>query len=206
MDLKPGEELGTSMDSADEVGLVIAKGDGLFRWQVEMLENKDGQISTPSQHHRRIVQTVEPLSDNPSSGLEQEKARAKTVHLPASGPLRVGDAASVLRSKNAGPFELTFDVMLKTEEVYMVVKDSGVLNQALIEELYNLRPEEVIWCGWFDRARAYKATIVRKRKSQPKASGGFGEVDVHGSQQYIPLLQSVFPEDVSGKLRRLLGV
>ena len=38
--------------------------------------------------------------------------------------MRLADLAKVIRSKNAGPFELTFDVLFDSEEAYVRVVDS----------------------------------------------------------------------------------
>ena len=40
--------------------------------------------------------------------------------------------AKVIRSKNAGPFELTFDIMFDDVAKYERVKASGVINAARI--------------------------------------------------------------------------
>jgi len=47
-------------------------------------------------------------------------------------PKTLADLAKVIRSKNAGPFEITFDVMFDQEPVYQLVKRSGVINAARI--------------------------------------------------------------------------
>jgi len=39
------------------------------------------------------------------------------------------DLVSVIRSKNAGPFELTFDIIFKDKETYEKVKKTKVINQ-----------------------------------------------------------------------------
>lgn len=39
------------------------------------------------------------------------------------------DVASVIRSKNSGPFELTFDVIFKDFETYNKVKDANIFNE-----------------------------------------------------------------------------
>jgi len=42
------------------------------------------------------------------------------------------DLASVIRSKNAGPFELTFDIIFKDKETYEKVKKTKVITKELI--------------------------------------------------------------------------
>ena len=49
----------------------------------------------------------------------------------------------LIRSKNAGPFELTLDIMFKDKESYALVLKSGVLSLAMIAGVYGVRPEEV---------------------------------------------------------------
>jgi len=101
---------------------------------------------------------------------------------------RLYDLAKVLRSKNAGPFELTLDVMFDDEETYQTVKRSGVINRDLICRLYRVRPEDVYHVVSFDAARAIKITIKR-----PVDSGGIGDTDVYGAQQHAPLIDVMIP-------------
>jgi hypothetical protein len=55
---------------------------------------------------------------------------------PEAGTCYLADVASVLRSKNAGPYELTFDIMFPTREVYDKVKNTGLLTMATVCRLY----------------------------------------------------------------------
>jgi len=107
---------------------------------------------------------------------------------PAAGTCYLADVASVLRSKNSGPYELTFDVMFPNQEIYDRVKSAGVLHEETISKLYSVPRKDVIASLFFDQAMAYKATIAR-----PAVSGGFGEIDTHGSQQHIPLMYLTLP-------------
>lgn len=93
------------------------------------------------------------------------------------------DLASVIRSKNSGPYELTLDILFKDVENFRRVADANVINEALIAELYRLQPEQVLSVLVFPAARAIKATIVR-----PMPSGALGERDVYGAQQHVPLM------------------
>jgi len=44
---------------------------------------------------------------------------------------RIRDLASVCKSKNAGPFEVTIDIMFESKELYDKVVATGVINAAL---------------------------------------------------------------------------
>lgn len=93
----------------------------------------------------------------------------------------------LIRSKNAGPFELTFDVMFEAPETYQRVVRSGVVTQALIARLYALDPSRVqlYFC---ENACAIKATIPR-----PYVQGDPRDSDSHGGQQYAPLMDILIP-------------
>jgi len=101
---------------------------------------------------------------------------------------RLVDLATVLRSKNAGPFELTLDILFDDEASYRRVKDSGVINRERIAELYRVSPETISHPAFFDPALGIKITMNR-----PIASGGIGDSDVYGAQQHAPLLEVRIP-------------
>jgi len=96
---------------------------------------------------------------------------------------KITDIASVIRSKNSGPYELTFDIIFNEFKDFERVRDSGVINEKLICSLYNLTPDKIVSIIAFSPAKAIKATIRR-----PLCSGDIGETDVYGAQQHAPLL------------------
>ena len=73
---------------------------------------------------------------------------------------QLAELARLIRSKNAGPFELTFDIMFDEAATYERVKRSGAVSREVIAKVYALPPSEVkfFFC---DHARAIKATIPR---------------------------------------------
>lgn len=102
--------------------------------------------------------------------------------------MKLRDAADVIRSKNSGPYELTFDIIFKDSVLFRKVVDSGVINRELFAKLYNLPLENITAVIDFSPANAIKATIVR-----PIPSGALGERDVYGAQQHVPLLDVEIP-------------
>ncbi len=104
------------------------------------------------------------------------------------GEVRLYDWAKVLRSKNAGPFELTLDIMFDDEAKYRLVKESGVINRDLICRLYGIPAEDVFHVVCFDAALGIKITIKR-----PTDSGSIGDTDVYGAQQHAPLMDVAIP-------------
>ena len=101
--------------------------------------------------------------------------------------IKLTEITDIIRSKNAGPYELTFDIMFKTNEWYERVSKAGVINTALIAGLYKIPATDVLGIINFAPAKAIKVTIRR-----PISSGAFGETDVYGAQQHAPLLGLVF--------------
>jgi hypothetical protein len=101
--------------------------------------------------------------------------------------MRLAELASLIRSKNAGPFVLTFDIMFADDDTYLRVKNSGALSIARFAELFRC-PESSVQFFECDNARAFKFSIPR-----PLVQGNLGDGDMHGGQQFIPLMDIEIP-------------
>lgn len=99
----------------------------------------------------------------------------------------LGTLTKLIRSKNAGPFNLTFDIMFETEEQYRRVVNSGVINRSLISRLYNISENEIVFFE-HDLARAIKISIPR-----PYVQGNVEDGDTMGGQQFAPLVTLEIP-------------
>ncbi|POY36793.1 DUF4387 domain-containing protein [Solitalea longa] len=97
------------------------------------------------------------------------------------------DICSVIRSKNSGPYELTFDVIFKDFDMYNKVKAARAINEKAFAELFNIPMSDIMALVYFDPAKAVKITIIR-----PIPSGALGETDVYGAQQHSPLMGYTF--------------
>jgi Domain of unknown function (DUF4387) len=93
------------------------------------------------------------------------------------------ELCSLIRSKNAGPFVLTFDLMFSSQENYERAKRSQPLTKRLLAQMYGQR-EDDITLVYHDPARAIKASMPR-----PIFQGELLDGDCYGGQQYVPLLQ-----------------
>lgn len=102
-------------------------------------------------------------------------------------PDELWQLARLIRSKNAGPFELTFDIMFDDEASYRRVRDSGVLSPERVAPLFHLRAEQVRYFE-HDGAQALKISIPR-----PAFSGDIGDTDVFGGQFHSPLVHLTIP-------------
>lgn len=100
---------------------------------------------------------------------------------------RIRDIAKACKSKNAGPFEVTLDVVFDNRDLYERVRATGVLGPALFARLYKVRAEDVLFTE-YPAGNAFKATLPRLI-----ASGDVGDTDVYGAQQHAPLLDVEIP-------------
>ena len=101
--------------------------------------------------------------------------------------MKLAELSSLIRSKNAGPFVLTFDIMFPDDESYLRAKHSGVLTVPRFAELFRCQERHVRFFEC-DNARAFKFSIPR-----PIVQGNLGDGDMHGGQQFIPLMDIEIP-------------
>ena len=99
----------------------------------------------------------------------------------------LGEMATLIRSKNAGPFNLTFDIMFEEEENYQKVIASNVLTKEVFSSIYGIPVEEVLLVH-HDAARAIKVSIPR-----PIFQCDLEDGDAYGGQQYGPLVSMEVP-------------
>ena len=100
---------------------------------------------------------------------------------------RLRDIAKVCKSKNAGPFELTIDVMFESRELFDKVLATNVFCAELFARQYGVRVEDVTFTV-YRPALAFKGTVPRKI-----SSGDVGDTDVYGAQQHAPMLDVEIP-------------
>ncbi len=101
---------------------------------------------------------------------------------------RLADLADVLRSKNAGPLHLTFDLMFRDRAAYERVRRSGALTPERIGALYGVPAVQVAILP-YDVVRAIKITLPRRH-----ASGALEDDDIYGCQQHGPLAGLEIPD------------
>lgn len=99
----------------------------------------------------------------------------------------LGELAKLIRSKNAGPFNLTFDIMFDDEATYRRVVNANVLTKESFARLYRVPIKDVIFVH-HDAARAIKISIPR-----PIFQSEIEDSDTYGGQQYGPLVEIDVP-------------
>ena len=100
---------------------------------------------------------------------------------------KLADVADVIRSKNAGPYELTLDIIFAERFWFDEALRSELISSPKIAKLYGIKESDVLSIVPFPPALAIKATLRR-----PLASGTVGDTDVYGAQQHAPLLTLTF--------------
>lgn len=95
---------------------------------------------------------------------------------------RLVELASVIRSKNAGPLTISFDLMFQTKTAYSQAARSPGLTATALAMVFDRTAQEI-------KVTPYPAALAIKI-AMPRAvvSGSPGDRDVYGAQQHLPLL------------------
>jgi uncharacterized protein DUF4387 len=108
-----------------------------------------------------------------------------------SAGVRLEDLCAVCRSKNAGPFLITLDMIFKDPAAYRVVADRRLITEDLVAERYRIPSEDVVAIEYIDGLNAVKASYKRRLPA-----GSPGDPDCFGMNQEAPLLDISFPADL----------
>ena len=95
---------------------------------------------------------------------------------------RLSDVCRNVRSKNAGPFWITVDLFFDSPETYARYADNGAIASEAVAALYGVDPDSV------KRFKVDSLSVVKISFPRLKPQGGALERDMHGGQQYVPLL------------------
>ncbi|MGW6358562.1 DUF4387 domain-containing protein [Streptomyces sp. NPDC055092] len=98
------------------------------------------------------------------------------------------DYCSLVRSKNAGPFTLTFDFMCRDQHTYEALTNAGILNRSLFADLFDTSEHEILVVN-HPLALAVKVSLPR-----PFVQGDLEDSDCYAGQQYAPLMELHLPE------------
>ena len=101
--------------------------------------------------------------------------------------MKLHELTALIRSKNAGPFTLTFDIIFRDRAAYERTRDAGVLSPQAFAALFRV-PAETVRFFDCENALAMKFSIPR-----PVFQGDLGDTDMHGGQQFVPLMTIEVP-------------
>jgi len=102
--------------------------------------------------------------------------------------MKLKELAPVIRSKNAGPYWYTIDIIFDSIDIYTAVKKSNVITKEIVATLYHTPADTVSEIIYFDEGRAIKFNVRR-----PHVSGSPFDTDVLGMQQHAPMLEIDLP-------------
>jgi hypothetical protein len=101
----------------------------------------------------------------------------------ATTPVLLCELADIIRSKNAGPFRITLDVLFSDPARYRAVRDSGAITRESVAAAYGIADGDISSLFAVDMANAIKVTLKRRRPQ-----GALGDSDMYGCQQHVPLM------------------
>jgi hypothetical protein len=102
----------------------------------------------------------------------------------------LGDLVLVIRSKNAGPFQVAVDLIFDDAERYERVH--AVLDPELVAQRYRIPAADVLGVYAWDVALSIKVAMRRQI-----SAGAPGDTDCYGAQQHAPLLSIPIPAAAS---------
>ncbi|MGK3945065.1 DUF4387 domain-containing protein [Streptomyces sp. RP5T] len=101
------------------------------------------------------------------------------------------DYCSLVRSKNAGPFTLTFDFVCHDQSAYDRLVATGFLNKNLFATLYGAKLDDILVVN-HPLALAVKVSLPR-----PTVQGDVHDADCYAGQQYAPLMDMEVSREVA---------
>ena len=101
--------------------------------------------------------------------------------------MKLRDIARLVRSKNAGPFWVTFDILFATDADYDRVASAGVITKSWVADTYGVDEGDII-LALHKPARAIKFSFPRR-----PPQGDPGERDMYSGQQYAPVMALEIP-------------
>jgi hypothetical protein len=101
--------------------------------------------------------------------------------MSTTGAHTVGELATLVRSKNAGPFWLTLDIFCDTDAAYYRVAAPEVITPERVADLYDTDPESV------RIFRIPELRVVKVSFPRPTVQGAIADRDMHAGQQHVPL-------------------
>jgi hypothetical protein len=95
---------------------------------------------------------------------------------------KLGELASHVRSKVAGPFWVTIDIFFPDRDAYAKWHDNPALGPSSIAKVYEISPESVS----IYPVESLNMVKISYPRAQPQ--GGMTERDLHSGQQFAYLL------------------
>ncbi len=95
---------------------------------------------------------------------------------------KLREVCRYIRSKQAGPFWITFDIYFDSRESFDLYHDSPALSVERFASLYDADP------AFVKRIPVPQLSMIKISYPRPTPQGGMVERDMHAGQQYVRLL------------------
>jgi hypothetical protein len=95
----------------------------------------------------------------------------------------IGDLCSVVRTKNAGPYLFSLDLVFKSQSQFQKIREAGVLTPESVAAAYRVPRESVVTFESNAQLLSVKATLKRNF-----AAGSPGDKDCFAMAQESPVL------------------
>jgi hypothetical protein len=102
---------------------------------------------------------------------------------------KLKEICRAIRSKNAGPFWITVDLFFDGPDAYARYRRDPAIGAAAIADVYGVEGQYV------RRFEVDSLNVVKLSFPRVRPQGGAGERDMHGGQQYVPLLELELAHD-----------
>ena len=96
---------------------------------------------------------------------------------------KLREVCRAIRSKNAGPFWITVDLFFDGPETYERYRSDRAIGAAAVAALYGVESQYV------RRFEIDSLNVVKLSFPRLSPQGGAAERDMHGGQQYVPMLE-----------------
>jgi hypothetical protein len=93
------------------------------------------------------------------------------------------DLAEIVRSKNAGPFWMTLDVIFTDRTAYDWVAAQQTITARTVARLYRVDPETV------QVFHLPGINVIKASFPRPVSQGSIADPDMHSGQQHVPLAE-----------------
>ncbi len=94
----------------------------------------------------------------------------------------LGEVASYVRSKNAGPFWVTIDIFFDSDEKFFRIAESTKINKEVFGKIYDVDPNLI------KIYRLPDIKVIKISYPRPCPQGGREDRDMHSGQQYVQIL------------------
>lgn len=100
----------------------------------------------------------------------------------------IREYTTTFRTRNAGAFLVSVDIVFSTPELYVQWRDSGIINKESVAERMKVSPD-VVRIIDYPAASAIKITIPRRT-----IAGDPDDTDLDSAGQFVPLLDLELPQ------------